>query len=431
VTEANLRELERALEGFINTLTHGMGRQERRRAMRQYITGLLLDGERKSIEPMAARLVSDPAEAEAMRQRLQQCVSVSPWNDDEILCRLALHMEDSLPGLEAFVIDDTGFPKKGKHSVGVARQYSGTLGRVDNCQVATSLHLAGEKSSVCIGMQLYLPQSWIDDPDRRRRAGIPEQVSFQRKWEIALSHLDRALAWGLKKRVVLADAGYGDATEFRDALEARGLPYVVGISASVGVWRPGQGPEPPALAESQSRGRPATRWRVGAHAPVSVGELALQHGRSKLRRVQWGQGSRGPQSSRFGRLRVRISHGIRDGQPPGPEQWLLYEWPAGEKAPTKFWLSTLPANTSPRELARLAKLRWRVERDYQEMKQEVGLDHFEGRTWRGFHHHATLCAVAHAFLALRRALFSPDLTCIMDAAYRSAGAPDRLAAALG
>lgn len=405
---SDIRKLGNKLEKFIEEMTCDMGRPERRRAMGLYVTGLLLDGDRKSIAPIAARLVEDLSEAEAMRQRLHECISVSAWDDDEIRRRLARHVEAANPGLEAFVIDDTGFPKKGKKSVGVARQYSGTLGRVDNCQVATSLHLAGPTMSVCIAMHLYLPKEWADDAKRRKSAGIPEDIGFRPKWQIALDQIDDALRWGLQRRLVLADAGYGEITEFRHELEARELSYVVGIPESIKIWRPGEGPEPPPPPVPGKGGRTRNRWRTTEYQPVTVKGLALERGRKGLSSVRWRQGSKGLMTSRFGFVRVRTAHEHTRGRPPGPEQWLLYEWPTDEATPTKYWLTTLPAGMTKRALIRLAKLRWRVERDYQDMKGEVGLDHFEGRGWRGFHHHVTLCALAHAFLALRRALFSPQ-----------------------
>jgi len=227
MTPDQLKKLDRELGAFLEQMTTGMGRPERRSAMRNYLTGLLLDGERKSVQPMAARLVSDAAESDALRQRLQDCVSLSPWSGEEMLRRLALKFDHEMPGIEAFVTDDTGFAKKGNYSVGVARQYSGTLGRTDNCQVAVSLHLAGAKGSGCIAMRLYLPEEeWGSDKKRRAAAGVPEDVPFRRKWEIALEQLDAALAAGIRRHIMLADAGYGDSTEFRTGIEERGLSYV-------------------------------------------------------------------------------------------------------------------------------------------------------------------------------------------------------------
>jgi len=409
-----LRKLERELGEYLDSLTEGMGRPERRAAMRLYMTGLLLDGERKSIEPMAARLVDDVGEVQAMRQRLQQCVTVSTWAEKALFRRIAARVAAELPGVEVLVIDDTGFAKKGKHSVGVARQYSGTLGRIDNCQVATSLHLAGERGSACIGFRLYLPEEWANDRKRRRKAGVPADVEFEPKWQLALALLDDALDAGVRSDVVLADAGYGDNNDFRSAIAERGLHYVVHVKGRSVVYPPGTAiAVPPTTSDKGPRRRVP---RAVNAAPIAVAALAAE---LSFRRVTWREGTRGPQSSRFAAARVRSAHLHGVGRPPGPEQWVLCEWPPNEPAPCKFYLSNLPATTSLRELVRLAKLRWRVERDYQEMKDELGLDHYEGRNWLGFHHHAALCAAAHAFLALRRALFPPEQYQV-DA---SAGAP--------
>ena len=425
---AHVKKLDRLLESFANSLFDGMGRPERRRAMAWYLEGLLLDGARKSIEPMASRLVDDPAGIEAMRQRLQQCVSVSAWSDDEVRARLARKVQDELPGIEALVLDDTGFPKQGKYSVGVARQYSGTLGRTGNCQVAVSLHLAGERGSSCIGMRLYLPEEWTSDPKRCRQAGVPEDVGFLRKWEIALHLLDEASRWGVRKRLLLVDAGYGEITEFREAITERGYPYIVGMGGDPVVWMPGTGPVAPSKWRRRpgQSGPPRTRYRDGKHSPVTLLELATGLGKAACRSVRWREGAKGTQKSRFGAIRIRTAHKHGQGRAPGPEEWFLYEWPADESAPTKFWLSNLPVETPLKELVRLAKLRWRVERDYQELKEEIGLDHFEGRSWRGFHHHVTLCAAAHAFLALNRALFPPKGKAV-DPAHGSQATPARLA----
>src|SRR6218665_1882583 len=407
MTRREMSHLDGELSEYLETMVEGLGRSERRRALELYLTGLLLDGERKSVEPMAARLVEDEAEAGAMRQRLRQCVAVSDWSDSEVRRRLARKLDEELPEVEAFVIDDTGFAKKGEHSVGVARQYSGTLGRTDNCQVAVSLPLAGEKGSGCIGMRLYLPEEWARDGERRAEAGVPMEVRFERKWEIALGQLEQALAWGVRPHVALADAGYGDAREFREGVRRLGLHYLMGVQGSHKVWPPGAQPQQPPKVAGRN-GRPRTRYQAAGVEPWSMAQLALQLPEEDWHTVHWREGSRGAQSSRFAAVRVRSAVRHVHGVAPGPEEWLLVEWPRGEEAPTKYALCSLPADTSRKKLVRLWKLRWRVERDYQEMKQEVGLDHFEGRSWRGFHHHATLCAVAHAFLALRRALFPPE-----------------------
>lgn len=405
MTPQELRKLDAQLVDFLTSMFSGLGRSERRDAMGSYVTGLLLDGERKSIEPMASRLVHDPDDVQGMRQRLQQCVTVSGWEDREVFRRLARRFERGLPGLEALIIDDTGFPKKGTESVGVARQYSGTLGRTDNCQVAVSLHVAGAMTSGCVGMRLYLPEEWTTDNARRRKVGVPEEVGFARKWEIALELVDDVLEFGLTDKVVIADAGYGDCAEFRDELDNRGLDWVVGVQSTLSVWPPGAHPRVPVPASDVVR--PRTRYLEGDTPPVSVASLAASLPRSAFRKVSWRAGSYGRLESRFAAVRVHTASGRHKGRPPSAELWLICEWPKGEDAPTKFYLSSLPVGTSLRRLVQFIKMRWRVERDYQELKQEIGLDHFEGRGWKGFHHHVTLCAVAHGFLALQRALFPP------------------------
>ena len=410
MTPHTLKQLDRELTAFVETLTADFGRPERRAAMAHYITGLLLDGERKSIEPIAARLVDRADQTQAMRQRLQQCVVVSPWDAAELFARVARRLDRELPEVSAFVVDDTGFPKKGRHSVGVTRQYSGTLGRTDNCQVATSLHLAGERGSGCIGMRLYLPEGWTTDRARCREAGVPDTVTFGPKWQHALALLDAALAAGVRRHVVLGDAAFGEITAFRAALTGRGLAYVLRVPSNLVVWLPGTRFAVP--ARRGVTGRPRSTLRpLKATTPLPLASLAatLPH-----RRVTWREGSRGRQASRFAAVRVRVAHRHAEGAGPGAEVWLLSEWPRNEPAPTKYYLSSLPATTSLRTLVRFGKLRWRIERDYQELKGELGLDHFEGRTWNGFHHHVALCAAAHAFLVLRRAFFPSALDTLDD-----------------
>ena len=411
MTPREIAKLDRELGEYLDHFVDGLGRPERREALRWYMTGLLLDGDRKSIAPMAGRLVDAVDEVEAMRQRLQQAVVVATWSDADVLARLARKLDKELPGIEAFVIDDTGFAKKGEHSVGVQRQYSGTLGRVDNCQVAVSLHLAGEQGSGMIGYRLFLPESWTTDRARRARAGVPDDISSATKGSLALAQLDAALAAGVRRHVVLADAGYGDSTEFREALTQRNLHYVVAVNGEPIVWPPGSNPQIPPKPRGMT-GRPRASHRDDKHPPIT---LKLLVPTLRFRTVKWREGSRGWQGGRFAAVRIRTAHGHKKGTAPGAEQWLLCQETGNARAPYKQWFSTLPATTSIATLVRFAKLRWRVERDYQELKGELGLDHFEGRTWRGFHHHATLCAVAHGFLALRRALFPPEESA-MDAA---------------
>ncbi len=401
MTPTQLKRLDKELTAFLAKMTDGMGRPERRRALEWYLTGLLLDGGRKTVVGMASRLVDDEHEIEAMRQRLQQCVTISAWADEELRRRLAEEFEKQLHP-EAFILDDTGFPKKGELSVGVHRQYSGTLGRVDNCQVATSLHVASDDVSGCIGMRLYLPEEWASDIARRRGAHVPDDVVFRRKWQIGIDLLDEALAWGLSERLVIADAGFGDSTEFRDALDKRSCPYVVGIAANHMTWAPGSRPRQP--KRTGASGRPKTRYRDGRRKPLAIGDVCRT---LDYRKYSCPDGRGGKKSGYFAFARVHLAERHAKGRPPSEELWLISEWRPAKKE-YRNYISNLPPATAKRELMRLIKLRWRVERDYQELKGEIGLDHFEGRTWRGFHHHVTLCAVAHGFLALQRRRFPPE-----------------------
>ena len=389
MTNTELARCRKRLEHFLGDLVAPLGRSERRHWADVYVRGLLLDGERKSIEPLAARVPDGNVQA------LQQLVGQSPWEWLPVWERLAQRMTAELEPEPAWVVDDTGFPKQGAHSVGVERQYSGTLGKVGNCQVAVSLHHVGEHGHAVLGWRLYLPGRWTTDPARRKAAGIPDGVVFQPKWQLGLDLIDQARAWGLADRIVVADAGYGDATEFRDGLEARHLAYVVGIAATVGVWtRPPKAVVPP----YRGRGQPPTRYAYGTQRPVAAqAAVATATGWTTIR---WRHGTKGWLTSRFLALRVQPSHGFVQGEPPHKAVWLLAEWPAAEPAPTTYWLGDLPASTSLRHLVRVAKCRWAVEQDYQQLKEELGLDHYEGRGWIGWHHHLTLVMLAHAFLTL-------------------------------
>jgi SRSO17 transposase len=309
--------------------------------------------------------------------------------------------------IEAWIIDDTSFPKQGRHSVGVARQYCGQLGKEDNCQVAVSLSLANGRSSLPVAYRLYLPREWAQDRERLRKAGVPEDISFKTKHEIALDQLRWACAAGLPRGVVLTDAGYGNNSDLRADITALGLTYVAGIQSNTTVWAPGTGPLP--AQKWSGRGRPPKRLQRDAeHQPISVKDLALGLPRRAWRTITWREGTAERLSSRFARIRVRVARRDFKRSESRPEEWLLIEWPKGEKEPTKYWLSSLPEDIIFRRLVDLAKLRWRIERDYQELKQEVGLGHFEGRGWRGFHHHATLCIAAYGFLISERETIPPS-----------------------
>lgn len=405
MTPTQLRRTRGRLTEYLEFCFTGLGRSERREALASYLRGLLLDGERKSMVPVAARIAESPSQTEAIRQRLQQAVTVARWDESEVFARIAHRAEKVLSDIDAYVIDDTGFPKKGKHSVGVQRQYSGTLGRIDNCQIATSLHLASKHGGVCIGARLYLPQEWAQDRRSRKKSGIPADVQYAPKWRLALDLLDRVLEDNPPKRVVLADAAYGCVGDFRRALRDRGLQYVVGVKGTEAVWPPGQRPKPP--PPRTKPGPMPKKWSDGNATAMSISELASSLPSSAWRKTTWDSGSKGSKSKRFAAIRIRTAHRHSVGKPPGIEQWLLCEWSESKGKPEKFYLSSLPPNTSKRRLVYLAKLRWRIERDYREMKGELGLDHFEGRGWRGFHHHFACVAAAHAFLTMERVLFPP------------------------
>jgi SRSO17 transposase len=289
----------------------------------------------------------------------------------------------------------------------VARQYCGQLGKQDNCQVAVSLSLANHHGSLPVSYRLYLPEEWAADAERRQKARVPEAVRFKTKPQIAIEQIRAACKSGLPRGVVLMDAAYGCNTALRTSLGKLGLCYVAGILSNASVWAPDMAPIPP--KPWSGRGRPATRQVLDAeHRPISVKKLALGLPKSAWRNITWREGSNDKLSSRFARLRVRAAHGDERRSSRRPEEWLLIEWPKGESEPTKYWFSTLPEDTSFERLVDLAKLRWRIERDYQELKQEVGLGHYEGRGWPGFHHHATLCIAAYGFLVSERETIPPS-----------------------
>ena len=391
----NSRQLQACadrLEEFLSKLLGGVGRSERRHHGSLYVQGLLLDGERKSIEPLAQRLPGGNAQA------LQQFVGQSPWAWEPVRRRLAQQMEEDLLPAAGWIVDDTGFPKQGQESVGVARQYSGTLGKVGNCQVAVALHLTTPEESLPLDWALYLPQAWIEDRERCRKAGVPESVLFRTKVELALELIDRLLEWGLSRQPILADAAYGNNAQFRQGLADRQLHYVVGVESNTGVWeKPTQRVRPPRRA---GRGRPRRPYYRGQPTPLRDWAATLPADR--WRTVTWRQGTRGPQRSRFAACRVQPAHGHVQDRPELEPVWLLVEWPREAEAPTKYWFSNLPEGVSIRRLVQLAKLRWRVEQNYQQLKEELGLDHYEGRGWQGWHHHVTLVCLAYAFLLLER-----------------------------
>jgi SRSO17 transposase len=394
VTIRQLAACRKRLDNFLTEMLAPLGRRDRRQWGGVYLRGLLLDGERKSAGAMAARL------PDGNEQSLQQFLNQSPWDWQPLWHQRAARVERAFAPVVAWIVDDTGFPKKGEHSVGVARQYSGTLGKTANCQIAVSRHRTDARGSSPLGFRLYWPQEWTDDPARCRAAGIPpDTVGFRPNWQLAVELIDQALAWGLPSPpAVLADSAYGEVTAFREALEARQLAYAVGISQALAVW-----PESPggAVPNGTGRGRSRKCMRFGGQKPVSVKELALAH-RKRFRTVTWREGSHGLLTSRFWAQRVESAHDWNHGKAPGKEVWLLVEWRADEPEPVKYYLCDLPKKISLRRLVATARGRWRVEQDYQQMKEELGLDHFEGRSWTGWHHHATMVMLAHLFLRLEQ-----------------------------
>jgi SRSO17 transposase len=399
---------ERRFAAYIEGLANAAGHEDRHAPLKSYCKGLLLPGERKSIEPMAALL--DSENVQAMRQSLHHLVAKAPWSDEVLLEQVRNQV---LPAMRkqgpvvAWIVDDTGFPKKGKHSVGVTRQYCGQVGKQENCRVAVSLSVATWNSSLPIAYRLYLPKEWAEDSERRDKAEVPVEVEFQTKPAIALDQIRAAVAANLDCGVVLADAAYGINTEFREGLTKIDLQYVVGVQSSMTVWEPGKQPLP-----AKPRGKmgrpPRLLQRATDHQPVSVKQLAMSLPSNAFKEITWREAEERKLRSRFAAVRIRAAHRDYEKAEPHQEEWLLIEWPRGEKEPTKYWLSTLPATTKLKVLIKMAKHRWIIERDYEELKQELGLGHFEGRNWRGFHHHATLCIAAYGFLVAERNRFSPS-----------------------
>ena len=397
------RELARArgrLVEFSLEMFESMARKDQRRWGEVYLRGLMLDGKRKSIEPMAARL------EDGDEQCLQQFVNQSPWDPLPVRRALARRMSRELSP-EAWVIDDTGFPKFGNMSVGVARQYSGALGKVGNCQIGVSIDAATDEASCPLDWRLFIPEEWDEETkwnrERREKAKLPEDVHHVEKWRLALEMIDELIAWGITPPVICGDGAYGDSTEFRSGLEERELEYVLDVKATTSAYREDIKPTQPPKPEGRGR-PPGTRYRED---PSSLKALALAVGKQATVKVTWREGTRGKMSSRFVALRVRPAnihlrrHAHKNGEEL-PVHWLLCEWPSKAPEPTKYWLSNLPANAPLKQLVRLAKLRWRIEHDYRELKDALGLDHFEGRTYRGWNHHVTLVSIAHAFLTLER-----------------------------
>jgi len=379
-----LKSCRGRLESFLGELLEPVGRSERRQWGNAYVRGLLLDGERKSVEPMAARLPDGNVQA------MQQFIGQSPWDFVPVRKMLAERMAEQVVPTVAWIVDDTGFPKQGKHSVGVARQYSGTLGKVGNCQIATSVHLATDEVCLPLDFDLYLPKRWTDDPARMQKAGIPAGRSFRPKWQIALDLIDRALEWDIPKGVVVCDCAYGKVNRFRQGLIDRGVFYVAEIESKTIVFN-----EP-----TKTRGRVGDPLPEETRQTMSVKELAAKLAASVWKTIKWRQGTKGRLVSRFASVRVEPAQKLAKKEKRPPRQWLLMEWPKGEAEPTKYWFSNLPPQAGLARLVALAKIRWRIEQSYQQLKEEFGLDHYEGRGFLGWQHHVTMSMLAYGFLLL-------------------------------
>ena len=391
--------LDARLETFLGRLTPSLARPKQRRNLRTYVAGLLLDGERKSVQPLAGRLG-----AKDNGQALHHFVAHSPWAHADLLAAMAQEAARLWPRPRAWIIDETSFPKAGTHSVGVGPQYCGALGKIANCQVAVSLHYAAgpleQSASAALGWRLFLPREWIGDAARRQKAAVPEEVAYRSKNALALELIDEALARGLPAAPVLADSDYGDDYRWRAALRGRAVGYCVALEPRAKAWTQAPVGSPPPAA-----GRPTPKDPLPA--PKRLDQIARELPARAWRKLTWRDGTRGPMQGRFARVAIWASHGYTQRQHGGERarEWLLIEWPPHQDAPSDYWLAHLGAGTKTpplKALVGLARERWRVEQDYRELKDELGLDHFEGRSWPGWHHHVALTCLAHLFLQSER-----------------------------
>jgi SRSO17 transposase len=391
------------LEAFAGeVLAEAMSRPVQRVNGGLYLRGLLEQGARKSLEPMVARLGDD-----ADYQSMQQFVADSPWDPGMVVRAVAERVAPEI-GVEAWVLDDTGFPKDGKDSPGVKRQYSGTLGKRGNCQIGVSVHAVGARGTVPLGWALYLPEDWCGDEQRRRKAKVPEEVSFKTKSELGVELVERAAGWEVPKAPVLGDQAYGDNTWLRDRTHQSGCEYVLSVGPSTKVFEQGTSF---AIRPRKGKGGPPARPRPDRR-PVPIGELIARL-QDEAQTVTFRDGPDGePVTSRFIFARVHAAHGWRDderrqgwregAEVPPREEWLIAEWPEDQEEPTDYWISNLPVDTPAERIARLARMRWKMELDYKQLKGELGLDHYEGRSWLGWYHHTALVTAAHGFLTLER-----------------------------
>jgi SRSO17 transposase len=396
MTTRELEACRKRLETFAGEMLGSFRDHRQGRWAQVYLRGLLLEGRRKSCQPIAERL------PDGDEQGLQQFLNQSPWDWEPVREAIAKRMTAALGESGCWIVDDTGFPKQGKHSVGVARQYSGTLGKRGNCQIGVSISYATPKGAMPLEWALYLPKEWTDDRARCERVGVPVEVQFETKWQLALGLIDDLLSCGVPApEVMVVDAAYGSNTGFRRGLAERQLRYVAEVEYTLVAWKQPQRRDAPRRRKSQ-QGRPRVPKYRAAPAPQSLKTIALSLPRSAWRKVTWREGTTGKMSSRFARLRVQPAHGWQQGKEELPVVWLLIEWPEEAKAPTKYWFSDLPEETPMRTLVRWAKSRWAIEMNYRELKDHLGLDHFAGRGWAGWHHHVTMVMLAFGFLLSER-----------------------------
>ena len=380
---------------FFAGVASGLVRSEQRWAAEYYARALMMDGARKSLEPMVTRMGGTSVEYEA----LQHFLADSPW-DPAVIDRAVAERVCAVIEPMAWVLDDTGVPKYGRHSPGVKRQYSGTLGKIGSCQIAVSLHAVSTKGTVPLGFRLYVPEDWCADPVRRREAKIPASVEFQTKPTIGADLVARAAGWKIRRAPVLGDQAYGNDTKLRARLHDDGIDYVLSVAPECDIYAPGtvfavpprkpgsRGPAPSALATEAE--------------PQSINELVAGLDPDAWQTVAFRDIDGGQLVSRFAFVRVIAANPVDRLRQEPREEWLIIEWPDGHEQPSDYWLSNLPADTEPEQLARLARLRWMIELDYKQLKGELGLDHYEGRSYAGFHHHCSLVTAAHGFLTLER-----------------------------
>jgi SRSO17 transposase len=366
---------------YIERLGRHLKDRRKRESFAIYTAGILGEGERKSVEPIAARACADPEETRHMHDKLLHFVGGSQWSDAAVRLEAARYVCQALTEKEpvtAWVVDDTGFLKQGTHSVGVQRQYTGTAGKITNCQIGVSLEIATATQHAPIDFELYLPESWSNDPERRVQARIPEEAVFKTKAELALGMIERARRAGLPGEILLADSAYGDNSGFRRSVRELGLDYAVGLQSQTKVRRVG------------------SSGRLGA--ALSVRELAKRIPYRRRRMLRWREGTRGTLEGRFSFCRVKTAHA--DGVPIEEREpvWLVIEWRSDDDPTPKFYLTTLPRRMSHKQLVRIIKERWRTERMYEDLKGELGLDHFEGRSFVGWHHHVSVVLCCYAFV---------------------------------